>query len=75
MEARKTRTPQEIRAEWSRLGLSQSEWARRNGFSPATVSQVLNGKNNCARGTGHVIAVRLGIKDGVIVKAENHGRS
>lgn len=72
MEARKTRTPQEIRAEWSRLGLSQADWARKNGFSPATVSQVLNGKNTCARGTGHVIAVKLGIKDGVIVEDRGH---
>lgn len=68
MEARKTRSPQEIRAEWNRMGLSQAEWARKNGFSPATVSQVLNGKNNCARGSGHAIAVTLGIKDGVIAK-------
>lgn len=29
MEARKTRTPQEIRAEWNRMGLSQAEWARK----------------------------------------------
>lgn len=66
MEPRKTRTPQEIRREWNRKGTSQADWARKNGFNPATVSQVLNGKNSAARGVGHVIAVTLGIKDGEI---------
>ncbi len=67
MKAQKLRTPQEIRAEWLRKGLGQNDWARRHGFNPATVSQVLNGKNTGARGAGHKIAVMLGIKDGEIV--------
>lgn len=75
MEPRRTRSPQEIRAEWIRHGVSQADWARRHGFNPATVSQVLNGKNSATRGIGHVIAVTLGIKDGVIVADGNHGHA
>lgn len=68
MKPSTTRTPQEVRAEWLRKGMSQNDWARAHGFHPATVSQVLNGKNMGARGVGHKIAVTLGIKDGVIVE-------
>ena len=68
MKTQNLRTPQEIRAEWLRKGLGQNDWARRNGFNPATVSQVLTGKNTGARGKGHQIAVFLGIKDGEIVE-------
>lgn len=72
MKAQKLRTPQEIRAEWLRKGRGQNDWARRNGFHPATVSQVLNGKNKGSRGDGHKIAVLLGIKDGEIVEDSSH---
>lgn len=72
MRTQKLLTPQEIQADWLRKGLGQNEWARKNGFSPATVSQVLNGKNNGSRGTGHKIAVMLGLKDGVIVEESYH---
>ncbi|RTL55630.1 MAG: DNA-binding protein [Rhodocyclaceae bacterium] len=68
MKPRSTRTTQEIRAEWLRKGLGQNEWARKHGFTPATVSQVLNGRNSGARGVGHKIAVMLGLKDGEIVE-------
>lgn len=67
MKPQKLRTPQEIRAEWLRKGMGQNDWARTHGFTPATVSQVLNGRNSGARGVGHKIAVMLGIKDGEIV--------
>lgn len=68
MRTRKIRTPQEIRAEWLRKGLGQNDWARKHGFNPATVSQVLNGRNSGARGEGHKIAVTLGLKEGEIVE-------
>lgn len=67
MKTRNIRTPQEVRAEWLRKGMGQNDWARANGFTPATVSQVLNGRNSGARGVGHKIAVMLGIKDGEII--------
>lgn len=68
MKPQTIRTPQEIRAEWLRKGLGQNDWARKHGFNPATVSQVLNGRNRGARGTGHKIAVMLGLKDGEIME-------
>ena len=70
MKTRTHRTPQEIRVEWLRTGTSQADWARQHGFNPATVSQVMTGKNTCARGVGHRIAVTLGIKEGEIVEDE-----
>jgi len=53
MKTQKLRTPQEIRAEWLRKGLTQNGWARKHGFNLATVSQVLNGLNTGSRGSGH----------------------
>ncbi len=67
MKTRKIRTPQEVRQEWNRIGMTQAAWARKHGFDKATVSQVLTGKNAATRGVGHQIAVLLGIKDGEIV--------
>ncbi len=71
MRAQRLRTPQEIKEEWFRKGMTQSAWARSHGFNPVTVGQVLAGKNLASRGQGHVIAVKLGIKDGEI--AEGRG--
>lgn len=68
MKTQKLRTPQEIRAEWLRKGLTQNGWARKHGFNLATVSQVLNGLNTGSRGSGHRIAVMLGLKDGEILE-------
>jgi len=75
MKTRTTRTPQEIRAEWLRKGTSQADWARQHEFNPATVSQVMTGKNTGARGVGHRIAVTLGIKEGEIVEDEGHEKA
>jgi len=66
MKPQTTRTAQEIREEWLYQGMGQNEWARMHGFNPATVSQVLSGKNTGARGVGHKVAVALGIKNGVV---------
>lgn len=72
MKTQKLRTPQEIKAEWLRKGLTQNNWARNHGFNLATVSQVMSGKNTGSRGTGHKIAVMLGLKDGEIIAANDH---
>lgn len=68
MKAQKTRTLQEVRAEFLRKGMSMSRWAKDNGFEVATVSQVLTGRNAATRGVGHKIAVLLNIKDGEIIQ-------
>jgi gp16 family phage-associated protein len=62
-----TKTPEQVRAEFLREGMTLSGWASANGFDKATVNQVLRGHNKATRGVGHRIAVMLGIKDGVIV--------
>jgi gp16 family phage-associated protein len=68
MKPQIVRTPQEVRADFLRKGISMSSWSKKHGFDPATVCQVLSGVNAGTRGAGHKIAVMLGIKDGEIVE-------
>lgn len=60
------RTPDEVKETLQIRGLSIAEWARENGFSPKQVYQVLNAKHKPTRGKSHQIAVKLGLKDGII---------
>lgn len=69
MEKQTIRTAQDVRNDFIRKGISIASWARKNGFDKATVSQVLNGSNAATRGSGHKIAVMLGIKDGEIIES------
>lgn len=73
MRTRTERTPQEVRAEFLRKGISIGSWADKHGFSRATVSQVMTGRNAATRGEGHKIAVLLGLKDGEIAEADEVG--
>lgn len=66
MEPQVQRTAQDIKADWSRRGISMRQWALKHGFHPATVHEVLTGQNSGAIGVGHRIAVTLGIKHGVV---------
>ncbi|MCP9110959.1 DNA-binding protein [Acinetobacter baumannii] len=60
------RTSQEVRSELQKRGLSIADWARQNGFTPELVHQVLNSNKILVRGKSHQIAVKLGLKDGII---------
>ena len=60
------RSTAEIRLEFARRGLSISGWARLHGYSAQLVYGVLTGRNRCLRGQSHEIAVRLGLKHGLI---------
>ncbi|MDV2470010.1 DNA-binding protein [Acinetobacter chinensis] len=60
------RTSQEVRSELQKRGLSIADWARQNGFTPKLVHQVLNSNKIPVRGKSHQIAVKLGLKDGII---------
>lgn len=60
------RTPEQVRADLLRKGISVSQWAASNGFSGPLVFQVLKGKRQCVRGQSHNIAVALGLKEGEI---------
>ncbi|EPG7758700.1 DNA-binding protein, partial [Acinetobacter baumannii] len=57
---------QEVRSELQKRGLSIADWARQNGFTPELVHQVLNSNKIPVRGKSHQIAVKLGLKDGII---------
>lgn len=61
------KTPDEIRSELHRKGVSITQWSLKNGFSPNLVFEVLGGRRNPTRGQTHNIAVRLGLKAGEIV--------
>lgn len=62
---RPLRTPEEVRKDFERRGITVSQWARENGFWPAQVHQLLIGKSKGRYGASHRIAVRLGLKDGI----------
>lgn len=62
------RTPEEAREALQAAGVSVTQWAVANNFSPNLVFEVLGGRKKCIRGQAHNIAVKLGIKEGVIVK-------
>jgi gp16 family phage-associated protein len=62
----KLRTPDEARAELKSKGVSITQWAVANKFSPNLVFEVLGGRKKCVRGQAHEIAVKLGIKSGEI---------
>jgi len=59
------------REYFNRTGQTLTGWAKKHGYSPCMVSAVLNGKTKCMRGQAHEIAVKLGIKDGVIERTHS----
>lgn len=61
------RTPDQVRAEFQRKGISIAQWAAANGFSGNLVFDVLAGRKKGVRGQCHIIAVKLGLKEGDIV--------
>ena len=62
----KLRTAAEARADLQAKGVSITQWAIANKFSPNLVFEVLGGRKKCVRGQAHNIAVKLGLKDGEI---------
>lgn len=65
---RRLRTPEEVKADFARKGISLSAWARQNGIHPKQVHDVLSGRTRGKYGDAHKIAVLLGIKDGEIIE-------
>jgi len=63
---RKVKTPEQVRSQLERSGISVSDWARTNGFHPSLVFEVLEGRVKARRGKSHNIAVLLGLKDGAV---------
>lgn len=60
------RTADQARAELKAKGISITQWAIANRFSPNLVFEVLGGRKKCVRGQAHQIAIKLGLKAGVI---------
>ncbi len=72
------KTPDEVKLEFRKKGISIADWSRKNGFTPELVYQVLGAKHIPFRGLSHQIAVKLGIKDGIIedaLKFDENGSS
>lgn len=65
-KTRGLKTPEQVRREFARKGLTVSGWARQHGVSHWTVFAVLKGRNRGHWGEGHKVAVLLGLKDGEI---------
>ena len=61
------RTAAEARAELAALGISITQWAIANKFSPNLVFEVLGGRKKCLRGQSRSIAIKLGLIEGEIV--------
>lgn len=64
-----TRTPEEVRAEFQRNGISIASWASAHGFNTNLVFEVLAGRKKGIRGQSHQIAVLLGLKEGEVTTA------
>lgn len=62
----KLRTAEEARLELQSKGISITQWAVANKFTPNLVFEVLAGNRKAIRGQSHQIAVKLGIKEGEI---------
>lgn len=60
------KTPEEVLDEFHRSGKSIMSWADAHKFNSRLVYDILKGKRKCLRGQSHRIAVRLGLKDGLI---------
>ncbi len=65
--SRPIRTPDEVRAELAKKGISIAKWATSNRLNPNTVSDLLAGRKKGVRGESHRAAVLLGLKRGEIV--------
>lgn len=70
-KAKKAKSLKAAREQFHRSGKSVVAWAKENGFCVNLVYLVLNGKRKCLRGQSHRIAVRLGVKAGVIEQVEH----
>jgi gp16 family phage-associated protein len=58
----KSLTAEEAQKRFRNDGLNINSWALEQGFTPALVYAVLQGRRKCLRGQSHQIAVALGLK-------------
>jgi len=60
------KTPEEVRAEFTRKGIPIARWARENQIPRNVAYAVLSGRCPGAYGAAHKAAVLLGLKKGEI---------
>jgi gp16 family phage-associated protein len=70
---KKLRTHEEARAWLSYQGISVAQWARENNFPYSLTQEILAGRKKCLRGMSHNIAVKLGMKAGVLTTHPGRG--
>jgi gp16 family phage-associated protein len=68
MKTQKVLTPQEVRNDFTRCGISVSAWAKKHGFNRNLANAVVRGDCKCLYGDAHKIAVMLSMKQGEIVE-------
>jgi gp16 family phage-associated protein len=59
-------TPQQVRAEFTRRGITIRSWSRAHGVSERVVYELLRGRFKGRYGQAHRAAVLLGLKDGIV---------
>ena len=74
MKTQKLKTPAEVKAWFREQGLSVAEWCRQNGYSQTLTRNILDAGKPCHRGQSHQIAVKLGLKHGVITRSPEEAR-
>lgn len=62
-----TKTPDQVRGELRKKGMTLASWARAHGYAPRDVYCVMCGIFKGNYGRCHEIAVKLGLKDGEVV--------
>jgi gp16 family phage-associated protein len=65
-QVNKRKTPEEVRAEFTRRGITIRSWSRANGISERVVYELLRGRFRGRYGQAHRAAVLLGLKEGVV---------
>jgi gp16 family phage-associated protein len=60
------KNPDQVRAEFDRVGRTFAQWARDHEVDLQTVYDVLAGRKKGRRGQAHKVAVLLGLKHGVV---------
>lgn len=70
MKEHRLKTPEEVREEFARKGISIAEWAGQHNLNPHRVYDVLNNRNKGMFGEAHRAAVLLGLKEGIIEERE-----
>lgn len=62
------KTAKQVKDDFTSTGTTITAWAKKHGFNRVAVHRVISGDCRALRGSGHKIAVLLGMKDGKIIE-------